>query len=179
MKETQPTCLLKPIVPQMNTSVPLLHTCMYTCMRMILCLHTIIIRCTPSSMSSMIIQYVITLLFITKTRHSDRDVVVFAQSEEVKIVNAFPVHPSTRGTPPRSRLAKPSRLLRCSSPVPQPTSDATGIAPHMRGMRGEKTSAMAEGTTRTNQRVRELDEGMGSGSGGDGRTQPDVRRDGY
>ena len=45
------------------------------------------------------------------TRHRDRDVVVFAQSEEVKIVDAFPVQPSTRGAPPRSRLAKPSRRL--------------------------------------------------------------------
>ena len=52
----------------MNTSVPVLHTCMYTCMRMLLCLHTPVIRCTPSSMSSMIIQYVITLLFITGVR---------------------------------------------------------------------------------------------------------------
>ena len=49
----------------MNTAVPLLHTCMYTCMRMLLCLHTRVIRCTPSSMSSMIIQCVITLSFIT------------------------------------------------------------------------------------------------------------------
>ena len=57
--------MLKPIVPQMNTSAPLLHTCTYACIRMLLCLHTIIIRCTPSSMSSMIIQYVITLLYIT------------------------------------------------------------------------------------------------------------------
>ena len=46
-------------------------------------------------------------------------------------------------------------------------------------MGGEKTSAMAEGTARTNRRGRELDEGLGSGSGGDGQTQPDDRRDGY
>ena len=60
--------LLKAAVPRMNTSVPLLHTCMYTCMCMLLCLHTLIIRCTPSSMSSMIIQYVIKLSFITRPR---------------------------------------------------------------------------------------------------------------
>ena len=59
------------------------------------------------------------------TRHRDRDVVVFAQSAEVKIVDAYPVQPSTRPLPPRFRFAKASRLLRCSSPVPQPTSDAT------------------------------------------------------
>ena len=32
---------------------------------------------------------------------------------------------------------------------------------------------------RTNRRGRELDEGLGSGSGGDGQAQPDDRRDGY
>ena len=98
------------------------------------------------------------------TRHRDRDVVIFAQSEEVKIVDAFPVQPSTRPLPPRSRYAKASRLLRCSSPIPQPTSAATGVAPQLRGMGGEKTSAMAEGAVRTNRRGQELDEGMGPGS---------------
>ena len=68
------------------------------------------------------------------TRHTCRDIVVFSRSEEVKIVDAFPVQPSTRPLPPRSRFAKASRLLRCSSPVPQPTSGATGVAPHPRGM---------------------------------------------
>ena len=109
------------------------------------------------------------------TRHRDRDVVVFHQSEEVKIVDAFLVQPSTRPLPPRSRIAKASRLLRCSSPVPQPTSDATRV----RGMGGEKTSDMAEGTVRTNRRGQELDEGLGSGSWGDGLAQPGDRRDGY
>ena len=37
----------------------------------------------------------------------------------------------------------------------------------------------AEGTARTNRRGRELDEGLGSCSQGDGRAQPDDRRDGY
>ena len=113
------------------------------------------------------------------TRHRDRDVVVFAQSEEVKIVDAFPVQPSTRPLPPRPRYAKASRLLRCSLPAPQPTSDATGVATHLRGMGGEKTSAMAEGAARKNLRGRELDEGLGSGSRGDGQAQPDDKRDGY
>ena len=112
------------------------------------------------------------------TQHKDADVVVFAQYEEVKIVDAFPVQPSTRPLPPRSRYAKASRLLRCSSPVPQPTSDATGVAPQPRGMGGEKTSAVAEGNARTNRRGRLLDEGLGSGSGGDGQAQPDDRHDG-
>ena len=114
-----------------------------------------------------------------KTRHRYRDVVVFAQSEEVKIVDVFPARPTTRGPPPRSRLAKTSRLLRCSSPVPQPASDATGVVPHVRGTGGEETSATAEGTVLTTRRGRELDEGVGSSSGGDGRTQPDDKRDGY
>ena len=73
------------------------------------------------------------------TRHRDRYVVVFAQSEEVRIVNAFQVQPSTRPLPPRSRFAKASCLLWCSLPVPQPTSDSTGVAPHLRWMGGEKT----------------------------------------
>ena len=38
---------------------------------------------------------------------------------------------------------------------------------------------MAEGAARTNQRGREQDEGLGSGSRGDGQAQPDDRRDGY
>ena len=46
-------------------------------------------------------------------------------------------------------------------------------------MEGEKISAMAEGTALTNRRGRDLDEGLGSGLGGDGRSLPDVRRDGY
>ena len=80
---------------------------------------------------------------------------------------------------PRSRVAKARRLLRCSLPNPQPTSDGTGVAPPLRGMGGEKTSAMAEGTARTNRLGRKLDEGLGSGLGGDGRVHPDDNRDGY
>ena len=95
------------------------------------------------------------------------------------IVDAFPVQPSTRPLPPRSRYAKASRLLRCSLPAPQPTSAATGVAPQLRGMGGEKTSVMAEGAARMNRRGQELDEGLGSGSGGDGQAQPDDRCDGY
>ena len=89
------------------------------------------------------------------------------------------MQPSTRPLPPRSRFAKASRLLRCSSPVPQPALDATGVAPHLRGMGGEKTAAMAEGIARTNRRGRELDEGLGSSSGGDGQAHTGDRRDGY
>ena len=113
------------------------------------------------------------------TRHRDRDVVVFTQSEVVKTVDPFAVQLSTRPLQPRSRLAKASRVLRCNSPVPQPTSYATGVAPQLRGMAGEKTSAMAEGAVRTNRRVRELHEGLGSGSQGDDQALPDDRRDGY
>ena len=46
-------------------------------------------------------------------------------------------------------------------------------------MEGEKISAMAEGTALTNRRGRDLEVGLGSGLGGDGRSLPDVRRDGY
>ena len=115
------------------------------------------------------------------TRHRDRDVVEVAQSEEVKIVDAFPVQPLTRPLPPRSRFAKASRLLRCSLPLPQPTSDATSLLLTLLALhlRGEKTCAMAEGTARPNRQGRELDEGLGSGSGGDGQAQPDDRRDRY
>ena len=38
---------------------------------------------------------------------------------------------------------------------------------------------MAEGAARTTRRGRELDERLGIGSGGDGQSQLDVRRDGY
>ena len=101
---------------------------------------------------------------------------VFAQSKKIKIVDAFPVQRSTRPLPLRSWIAKASRLLWCSSPVPQPTSDDTRVATQLRGMEGEKTSAMADGT---NRRGRELDEGLGSGSGGIGQAPPDNKRDGY
>ena len=46
-------------------------------------------------------------------------------------------------------------------------------------MGGEKALAMAEGTSLTKRRGRELDEGLGSGSGGDRQAQPDDRRNGY
>ena len=52
------------------------------------------------------------------TRHRDRDVVIFAQSEDVKIVDAFPVQPSTRPLPRGPGMQKPIvccgvvRLLR-------------------------------------------------------------------
>ena len=92
------------------------------------------------------------------TRHRDRDV-VFVQSEEVKIVDAFPVQPSTRPLPPRSRHAKASRLLRCSSLVPQPTSAATGVAPQLRGMGARK--------------LRLLPRGPRGRNGGDGRRMRD------
>ena len=38
---------------------------------------------------------------------------------------------------------------------------------------------MAKGAAKTNRRGRELDKGLGSGSGRDGQAQPDDRRDGY
>ena len=72
-----------------------------------------------------------------------------------------------RGAPLRSRFAKASRLLKHLELVPQPASAATGVAPQLRGMGGEKTSAMAERTELMGQQRRELDEGMGSGLGGD------------
>ena len=100
------------------------------------------------------------------TFDTDTDVVVSAQSEEVTIVDAFPLQSSTRGVHPRSRFAKASRLLRNVSPVPQPTSDATGVAPQLRGRGGEKTLAMAEGTALTKRRRRKLDEGLESDLGG-------------
>ena len=84
-----------------------------------------------------------------------------------------------REAPRRSRFAKATRLLTNCIAVPQPTSAATGVAPHLRGTGDEKTSAMAEGIARKRRPRRELDEGMGSGAGGDSRSPPDDRRDGY
>ena len=86
--------------------------------------------------------------------------------------------PNTREALRRSRFAQATRLLTNRTPVPQLTSVATRAAPHLRGMGGEKTSAMAEGVARVRRTRRELDEGMESGARGDSRTQPD-RRDGY
>ena len=80
-----------------------------------------------------------------------------------------------REAPWRSRFAKATRLLNNRTPVPQPTFDATGVVPYMRGMGGEKTSAMAEGTACERRPRRELDKGMGSGARGHSPT----RRDGY
>ena len=75
-------------------------------------------------------------------------------------------------------FARATRLLTNRTPIPQPTSAATGVALHLRGTGGKKTSAMAEGTTCERRSRRDLDEGMGSGAGGDSRSQPDERRDG-
>jgi hypothetical protein len=113
------------------------------------------------------------------TRHRDRSVVVFSHADDINVQDAIRVVRNLREAPRRSRFAKATRLLTNRTPVPQPTSDATGVAPHMRGMGGEKTSAMAEGTACERRPRRELDEGMGSGAGGDSRSQPDDRRDGY
>ena len=113
------------------------------------------------------------------TRHRDRYVVLVAQSEEVKVIDAFPVRPSTRGAPPRSRFAKASRLRQHRKPAPKRTSDATGVAPQLRGMRGEIASDMTEGTALTRRRGQGLEEGLGSGSGADGQAQPDDKRDWY
>ena len=112
------------------------------------------------------------------TKDRDRDVVVFSQAADMNVQDAIKVVPNTREAPQRSGFAKTTRLLMNRTPVPQPTSAATGVAPHLRGMGGEKTSAMAEGTGCKTRKRRELDEGMGSGAGGDSQTQPD-RRDGY
>ena len=91
------------------------------------------------------------------TRHRDWHVVVFSQAADINV--QVKVVPNTREAPRRSRFAKATRLLTNRTPVPQPTSAATGVAPHLRGMGGEKNSAMAEGTARVRSMRRELDEG--------------------
>ena len=113
------------------------------------------------------------------TRHRDRSVVVFSHADDINVQDAIRVVRNLREAPRRSRFAKATRLLTNRTPVPQPTSAATGVAPHMRGMGGEKTSAIAEGTACERRPRRELDQGIGSGAGGDSRSQPDDRRDGY
>ena len=112
------------------------------------------------------------------TRHRDISVVVFSHADDINVQDAIRVVRNLREAPRRSRFGKATRLLTNRRPVPQPTSAATGVAPHMRGMGGEKTSAMAEGTACERRPRRELDEGVGSGAGGDSRSQPDNRRDG-
>ena len=113
------------------------------------------------------------------TRHRDRSVVVFSHTDDINVQDAINMVRNIREAPRRSMYAKAIRPLTNRTPDPQPTSAATGVAPHMRGMGGETTSAMAEGTACERRRRRELDEGMGSGAGGDSRSQPDDRRDGY
>ena len=115
----------------------------------------------------------------SSTRHRDRSVVVFSHADDINVQDAIKVVRNMREAPRRSRYAKATRLLTNRTPVPQPTSAATGVAPHMRGMGGEKTSAMAEGTACEGRPRRELDEGMGSGARVDSRSQPDNMRDGY
>ena len=110
-------------------------------------------------------------------RHRDWHVVVFSQASDINVQDVVKVVSNTREAPRRSRFSKSTRLLLSRTPVPQPTSAATGVAPHLRGMEGEKTSGMAEGVGCMTRKRRELDEGMGSGAGGNSRTQPN-RRDG-
>ena len=111
-------------------------------------------------------------------RHRDRHGVVFSQAADIDVQAAINVVPSEREAPQRSRFAKATRPLTNRTTAPQPTSAATGVAPRMRGMGGEKTWALAEGAARGSRPRRELDEGVGSGAGGDSRTQCDSR-DGY
>ena len=80
------------------------------------------------------------------TRHRDRDAVVFLQAADIIVQNAIKVLTNTREAPRRSSFAKATCLLTNSTPVRHPTSAANGVAPHLRGMGGEKTSAMAKGT---------------------------------
>ena len=106
------------------------------------------------------------------TRHRDKHVVVFSQAVDINVQDAIKVVPNKREAGRRSRFAKATRLPTNRTPVPQPTSAATGVAPRMRGMGGEKTSAMAEGTARGGRTRRELDEGMGSGAEETARLSP-------
>ena len=71
------------------------------------------------------------------TRHRDRSVVVFSHADDINVQDAIRVVRNLREAPRRSRFAKATRLLTNRTPVPQPTSAATGVAPHMRGMGGE------------------------------------------
>ena len=113
------------------------------------------------------------------TRHRDRSVVVFSHADDINVHDAIKVVRNMREAPRRSWYAKDTCLLTNRTPVPQPTSAATGVTSHMRGMGGEKTSAKAEGTACERRPRRELDEGMGSGAGGDSRSQPDDKHGGY
>ena len=113
------------------------------------------------------------------TRHRDRSVVVFSNADDIFVPHAIKVVRNLREAPRRCRFAKATRLLTNRTPVLQPTSAATGVAPHLRRMGGEETSAMADGAVCEKRERRELDEGMGSGAGGDSQSQPDDRRDGY
>ena len=113
------------------------------------------------------------------TRHRHGSVAVFSHADDINVQDAIKVVRNMRKAPRRSRFAKATRLLTNRMPVPQPTSAATGVAPHMRGIGGEKTLAMAEGTACERRPRREVDKGMGSGERGDSRSQPDDRRDGH
>ena len=68
------------------------------------------------------------------TRHRDRHVVLFSQEADINVQDAIKVVPNLREALRRSRFAKASRLLMNRTPVPQPTSAATRVAPHLRGI---------------------------------------------
>ena len=116
------------------------------------------------------------------TQHRDRQMLSCSRADEVDVQVAIEVSlgqgASVREPPPRSRFAKDSRLLQHCEPVPPPSSDATGVAPHLRrdGCTGEKYSAMAEEAELMGPRKRVLDEGVGPGAGGGDQTQADDRR---
>ena len=78
-------------------------------------------------------------------KHCDMHVVVFSQAVDITVQDTIKVVPSTREAPRRSRFAKATRLLTNRTLVTQPTSTTTRVAPHMRGMGGKKTLAMAAG----------------------------------
>ena len=64
------------------------------------------------------------------TRHRDRSVVVFSQADDINVRDAIKVVRNMMDAPRRSRFAKTTRLLTNRTPVPQPTSAATGVAPY-------------------------------------------------
>ena len=109
-------------------------------------------------------------------QHRDTLSVMLTAADDVK-ADAIPVLPSKRPPPPRSKLARVSRLLQHRDPATPPHPDATGVASQLRGIGCAQSCAMAGEVRGAKRQSGVLDEGDASSAGGVGQSQPAEKRE--
>ena len=106
-----------------------------------------------------------------RRQHRDRLSVKLTAADDVE-ADAILVLPSKRPPPPRPKFARTCRLLQHRDPASPPHPGTTGVASQLQGVRGAKSSAMAEEVRGAKRQSGVLDEGAASGLGGARQSQP-------